>query len=122
MGQPPARILLVEDTRVHARIVERCLGDGYDLTVAHSAEQALQQLRGHEFDLLIVDWALPGTNGLRLVRALQQSERFREVPVIMQTAKDRAENVRQAMAAGATDYVVKPINCQTLRSKVDAAL
>lgn len=115
-------ILLVEDTSVHARIVDRCLGDGYNVSVEESAEAALYRLSRDAFDLLIVDWTLPGASGLRLVQTLKQSDRFSELPIIMQTAKDRAEHVRQAVRAGADDYLVKPISCSALRNKVEDVL
>jgi len=114
----PIRILLMEDTRVHARIVERFLAGEYEMEVVESAEDALTRLEQSAFDLLIVDWVPPGADGLRFIRALRQSSRLSQLPVIMQTAKDRPEHVRRAVDAGASDDVVKPLDCASLRAKI----
>jgi CheY-like chemotaxis protein len=116
------RILVIEDNRVHTRIVERCLTTGgfEDFTIVSSSEQALDCLRDHEgYDLLIVDWMLPGVSGLDFVRALRDSESFHDIPIIMQTAKDRKEHLDRARAAGVDGYVVKPLqDCASLINQI----
>ena len=116
------RILVIEDNRIQARIVERCLQEGgpYDLTFVRSSEEALNCLEEEEgYDLLIIDWMLPGTSGLDFARILRNSKSFRDIPIIMQTAKDRPEHVQQALAAGVDDYVVKPLlDCRSLIQKI----
>lgn len=117
------RILVVEDNRVQARIVERCLREGslhHDVTVVESSEEALDRLDGdNDYDLLIIDWMLPGVSGLDFVRVLRGSASFRDIPIIMQTAKDRPEHVQQALEVGIDDYVVKPLlRCKSLSKKV----
>lgn len=122
------RILVVEDNRIQARIVKRCLREGgfhRDCTFVQSSEEALDRLDDKEggYDLLIIDWMLPGVSGLDFVRVLRNSPSFRDIPIIMQTAKDRPEHVQQALDVGVDDYVVKPLlNCASLIEKVNRLL
>lgn len=116
------RILIIEDNRIHTRIVERCLTTGGfdDFTFVDSSEEALDCLRDDGgYDLLIVDWMLPGVSGLDFVRALRDSESFHDIPIIMQTAKDRKEHLERARAAGVDGYVVKPLqDCTSLINQI----
>jgi two-component system chemotaxis response regulator CheY len=115
-------ILLVEDNAVQSRIVERCLSERVnyeDLTIVRTAEDAVQALRGNaSYDVLIIDWMLPGMSGVDLVRAVRGRETFGAVYIIMQTAKDRAEHVEKALDAGADNYVIKPLDCDSLSRKI----
>lgn len=116
------RILVIEDNRIQARIVERCLRTGGfdDFTTVESSEEALTQLESEgSYDLLIIDWMLPGVSGIDFVHALRNSESFHSIPIIMQTAKDRPEHLKQAREAGVNGYVVKPVlNCSSLMNQI----
>jgi DNA-binding response OmpR family regulator len=116
------RILLVEDTRIHTRIIQRCLGNDYELAAESTAEDAIPRLVRESFDLLIIDWSLPGADGINLIQTIRKDLDFQSIPVIMQTAKDRAEHVSRARSAGVDDYIVKPVNCASLQEKVQALL
>jgi DNA-binding response OmpR family regulator len=112
-------ILAVEDTLVHSRIIERCLNDDYDLTVVKTAEEARDRLDAEQFDLLLVDWGLPGESGLSLIKDLRNGADNNRLPIVMLTAEDRVEHVTEALDAGVNDYVVKPTGCDVLRRKID---
>lgn len=120
-SSPSARVLVVEDSTIHARVIQRCLR-AYDLTLTRTAEDAIPILVSGAFDLLIVDWGLPKANGLSLVRAVRNDPDVGPFPILMQTAKDRAEHVTEAVQAGVDDYIVKPVNCSQLRTKVSGLL
>ncbi|MFB6272512.1 MAG: response regulator [Salinibacter sp.] len=122
MSDAQARILLVEDNRVQARAAQTCLEKEHDVVLEGSVEDALARFAPSEFDLVIVDWGLPGENGLSFVRDLRENPDVQDLPIMMQTGEDRAENVRKAVEAGVDDYVVKPVYCGTLREKVAALL
>lgn len=115
-------ILVVEDNAVQGRIVERCLSERveYDsLTVVRDAEDALDTLRNDaSYDVLIIDWMLPGVSGIKLVRAIRSREAFDAMYIVMQTAKDRAEHLEEALDAGADNYVIKPLDCDALARKI----
>jgi len=116
------RILVIEDNRIQARIVERCLRTGgyEDFTTVESSEEALSQLeKDEDYDLLIIDWMLPGVSGIDFVHAIRSSESFHSIPIIMQTAKDRPEHLEKAQQAGVNGYVVKPLlNCSSLVNQI----
>jgi len=118
MSASRVHILLVEDTFLHARIVQRCLQNDYVLTVEETVEDAYTCLTETPVDLLLVDWSLPGKNGLALVQTVRESDAFGDIPIIMQTGEDREEYVRRALEAGVDDYIAKPIACTTLQEKV----
>lgn len=115
------QILLIEDNATQARAAQRCL-DAYEVIVETSAEDALDRLAQTAVDLFIVDWSLPGQNGLSFVREVQSNDAFRHIPIMMQTGEDRPEYVQAAVEAGIDDYVVKPIYCETLCEKVENLL
>lgn len=116
------RILVIEDNRIQARIVERCLNAGgyEDFTVVKSSEEALDCLEhDDDYDLIIIDWMLPGISGIDFVQVLRESESFRDIPIIMQTAKDRPEHLEKAREVGVDGYVVKPVlKCSSILNHV----
>lgn len=122
MSNDPARILLIEDNKVQARAIQTCLEKDHDVVSASTAEDARAHLNTTTFDLVVVDWGLPGESGLSLVRALREDARLPDLPILMQTGEDRSEHVRDAVKAGVDDYLVKPVYCETLREKVAALL
>jgi two-component system phosphate regulon response regulator PhoB len=122
MSNTQARILLVEDNRVQARATQNCLGKKHEVVLETSVEDAHARFDPAEFDLVVVDWGLPGESGLSFVRRLRDHPEAQGLPIMMQTGEDRAEHVQKAVAAGVDDYVVKPVYCETLREKADALL
>ncbi len=119
-------ILLIEDNPIVARIVRRFLSDHQhgDLVHVPSAEDAFVDVYQRQYRLIIIDWMLPGVNGLEFVRHLRAHPLYEDVPIIMFTNKDRAADVEQAMEAGVSDYIRKPsagwkpVDVQTLVRKV----
>lgn len=87
-----------------------------DVVEASNGIQAWTLLKQQEFDLVVVDWYMPGKSGLEILRQLRGQGS--EVPVIMVTAEAMRDQVLQAIQAGATEYLIKPFEAATLRSKV----
>jgi DNA-binding response OmpR family regulator len=113
-------ILLVEDEAELARVIRRELeAAGY--TVAHAADgqQALQQFEASKPDLVVLDWMLPGMDGLEVLRRIRQSS---PLPVLMLTA--RAEEVDRVVGleVGADDYLTKPFGTRELVARIRALL
>lgn len=112
-------LLLVEDETELALPLKMALireGHSVDLTADGEAAQAL--LRAKTYDLLILDWMLPGVSGLDLCRWLRQNSR--PVPILMLTAKDHIDDRVQGLDAGADDYLVKPFELRELLARVRA--
>ena len=102
-------ILLIEDNRIVARIVRRFLED-HRFPVVHmpSAEAAFVEVYQRPYDLLVVDWVLPGVSGIEFARHLRAHPMYANVPIIMLTHRDRDVDVLEAMEARVNAYVRKP--------------
>lgn len=87
-----------------------------DVVEASNGIQAWTLLKQQDFDLVVVDWYMPGKSGLEILRQLRGQGS--EVPVIMVTAEAMRDQVLTAIQAGATDYLIKPFEAATLRTKV----
>ena len=114
------RVLIVEDERTVRQMLHILLEDeGFDVTAAADAEEALAAWRAGEPDLLLVDLRLPGMQGLELCRHLRQSS---SVPIIIVTAQVDSHDVVAGLEAGADDYVTKPFVAKELAARIRAAL
>ena len=121
------RILVIEDDAAIIELLRYNLeSEGLRPTIATTGEEAEVQVAEDRFDLIVLDWMLPGLSGIELCRRLRRRETTRRVPILMLTARgEEADRVR-GLATGADDYVVKPfsmperpgsIQSRTTRSK-----
>jgi DNA-binding response OmpR family regulator len=118
-----SRILIVEDEEHLASGLRFNLElDGHDVTVADSGETALAHLVNPHppYDLVLLDVMLPGKDGFQVVRELRDAGRF--VPVLMLTARGRAEDVLTGFEAGADDYLPKPFDLPILLARIRGLL
>jgi two-component system sensor histidine kinase and response regulator WspE len=106
--QAPARVLVVEDS-VTVREVERHFLEqaGYVVTTAVNGVDGLNKAKAGEHQLLITDIDMPRMNGLELIRTLRGIDRFRQLPIIVVSYKDRSEDRDRALEVGADQYVTK---------------
>jgi two-component system phosphate regulon response regulator PhoB len=116
---PNARVLLVDDDRDIREVVGAML-DAVGLTVeaATSAEEALERVRASIFDLLVLDWNLPGMTGIELCRLVRRDPALATLPVLFLTAHASSRDVVEAFASGADDYVVKPFRAPELGARI----
>lgn len=115
-------ILIVDDDpNIRRFITESLRLLGYQVHCFTTAEEALQELDGHAFDLALLDILLPGTNGLQLCHKLRSLPKTKDLPIIMMTAfYKQADHIRDAREQyGATDYLLKPFPLKTLHEKID---
>ncbi|MFH1059027.1 MAG: diguanylate cyclase [Pseudomonadota bacterium] len=122
-------ILIVDDSHLARSSIVDSLGRaGYDhLAQAASAAEALASLTaaeaaGRGFDLVLLDIIMEGQSGIEFCRGLKQDAHLRDIPVIMVTAKVDMDSLREAFAAGANDYIGKPISEVELLARVRSAL
>jgi DNA-binding response OmpR family regulator len=115
------RILLVEDDRKAAQLLARGLTEeGFIVDLAHSAESADEQAAAVDYDLVILDWMLPGQAGLDWCQQLRQQGG--QVPVLMLTARDALQERIKGLNAGADDYLTKPFAFEELLARARALL
>ncbi len=119
-GLGRAAILLVDDRPENLLALEVVLEPlGHELVRASSGEQALRQVLKRDFALILMDVMMPGMDGFETAALIKQHERWREVPIIFVTALAKeAQEMLKGFAAGAADYVTKPIDPDVLRAKV----
>jgi DNA-binding response OmpR family regulator len=118
-----ARILVVEDEHHLAEGLRFNLeADGHEVTVVGDGEAALQTLYGQPryFDAIILDIMLPGRDGFEVASQLRQSGDF--IPILMLTARGRAEDILRGFESGADDYLPKPFDLQILLARVRGLL
>jgi len=112
-------ILVVDDNPTNLKLVSDLLEfDGYEIIKAEDAEQAQALLKEQLPDLILMDIALPGMDGLTLTRLLKAEQRTRHIPVIALTAFAMKGDEEKAVAAGCDGYVTKPIDTRALGIKV----
>jgi DNA-binding response OmpR family regulator len=115
------RILVAEDEPAIADFIENGLsGEGYAVTVASTGEDALRVALSEDFALLILDWMLPGRDGLEVLATLKMVKP--ELRVIMLTARAGIDDRVQGLDAGAVDYITKPFAFGELTARVRAQL
>jgi signal transduction histidine kinase len=119
---PRPRILWADDNADMREYVARLLRDRYEVESVANGREALEAAHREPPDLLLTDVMMPQMDGFELLRELRASERLRNVPVIMVSARAGEGSRIGGMEAGADDYLVKPFSARELVARVDAHL
>ncbi len=115
-----ARILVIEDDEAILAFLRRGLGyEGYEVETAENGQKGLALAGGNRPDLVVLDWMLPGMDGLEVCKRLRT---MGKIPILMLTAKDSVSDRVQGLDAGADDYMVKPFNLEELLARIRALL
>ncbi|MCG8364959.1 MAG: response regulator transcription factor [Pseudanabaenales cyanobacterium] len=113
----PAQILLIENEIKIAKFLELDLNDeGYQVGIAYDGVTGLETAKATQPDLVILDWNLPGLNGLEVCRHLRSAGS--NAPIIFISAISSRENHIAGLKAGANDYMVKPFSTEELLAKI----
>jgi putative two-component system response regulator len=116
--QSKASIVIVDDDPVQLNIVISILGDKYKCTPLASGQQALKFFSAHSADLILLDYNMPGLNGVEVMKRLHSEVNTENTPVIFLTGVDDEEGEAAALRLGAADYILKPIRPAVLISRV----
>jgi diguanylate cyclase (GGDEF)-like protein len=111
-----SQVLIVDDQPANVDMLAEALGSAYEILVATSAARALEL--APTADLILLDVLMPDLDGLEVCRRLKADESTRRIPVIFVTALEQTEDETDGFAAGAVDYIVKPINPAIVRARV----
>jgi DNA-binding response OmpR family regulator len=115
------RVLLIEDDRKAARLLSKGLQEeGFVVDVASTGEDGEEQAALNEYDVVILDWLLPGRDGLAVCRALRASGN--STPILMLTARDSVADRVSGLGTGADDYLTKPFALDELLARIQALL
>jgi len=113
------RVLLVDDESDFVEVLRVRLEDSnYEVIVAYDGEEGLERAEREEPDLIILDIMLPKISGFDLCRKLKIDDNFKNIPIIMLTAKFQPNDVKFGMAMGADAYITKPFEPQVLIEKM----
>ena len=117
-------ILIVDDYKTMLRIIRNLLKQlGFNnVDEATDGSMALQKLRDKDYGLVISDWNMEPMTGIQLLREVRADSKLKSLPFIMITAESKTENVVAAKEAGVNNYIVKPFNAATLKTKLASVI
>ncbi len=115
-------ILAVDDTKLNLNVLVNVLGDQYAISVALDGESALRYLEENMPDLILLDIMMPGIDGIEVLRRLKNSDRTRDIPVLMLTALSETEQKAKCFESGVVDYIQKPFDVNELQARVKTHL
>jgi sigma-B regulation protein RsbU (phosphoserine phosphatase) len=116
-----SEVLIVDDNPEVRHLLAFLLeADGYAVTLAADGDQALATLHATSIGLLLVDWVMPGMDGLELCRRIRAEITARYVYVLLLTGKDQTADVIAGLEAGADDFLTKPVDDDVLRVRLRA--
>lgn len=112
------RILIVDDEKEFVdSLAERLSMRDYDVTTSFSGEEAIEKVKGYNFDVVVLDVAMPGMDGVATLREIKKLKPLTEV--LMLTGNATVETAVEGMKLGALDYVLKPCEIEELVSKIN---
>ena len=116
------QFLIIDDSMVirsiHKNVLKENNINDADIFEAENGNTAIEIAQKEDIGLFLVDWNMPGLNGLEFVKRIRSWPKYAETPIIMVTSEAAKYNVMEAIDAGATNYIVKPIHGDLLWSKI----
>lgn len=116
-------VLIIDDESAIREMLRMSLeNDGFRVSDASSAHHAQSLLDKELPDLILLDWMMPGISGIDFANRLKRDEKYRNIGIIMLTAKDDEDDQIRGLDIGADDYVTKPFSTRELNSRIHAVL
>jgi two-component system cell cycle response regulator len=111
----PTLVLVVDDNIYNVKLLEAWLQvENFDVITAFSGEEALVKLGQHPPAIVLLDIMMPGMDGFEVCRQIRRNPKTARLPVVMLTALDKPSDREMGLAAGADDYLTKPIEVEAL--------
>jgi two-component system chemotaxis response regulator CheY len=120
-NKQPKKVLVVDDSRIMRNIVKNIFNDmkiPVTYFEAGNGKEALRLMRKEAIDLVLLDWNMPELSGLEFLKLIRTRKELKNLPIVMVTSESARYNVIEALKAGATDYVVKPIKERVFMEKM----
>ena len=118
-----AKILIIEDEKaVREMLCFTLKNNGFEILEAEDSNSASDALKENEINLIILDWMLPGKQGIEISRIIRSSSEIKDIPIIMLTAKSDESDKVLGLESGADDYVTKPFSPKELVARIKALL
>ncbi len=115
------KILIVDDSETSILYLKMMLPD-YNLSIALNGKEMWEQLNESNPSLILMDVMLPDVNGYELVKQLSKTEKYKDIPIIFQTAKSSSDDLEKGFESGAIDYIRKPVDKKELRARIKSVL
>jgi PAS domain S-box-containing protein len=117
------RILVIDDDEFNVRLLEKMLEEDYDVETASTGSEGLEVIRGGKgFELVLLDWMMPGMDGLSLLVAIKADRSTKDIPVIFVSGKTEPEVIEKGMSAGASGFIAKPYNRDEILDSIRLAI
>ena len=117
------KALVIDDEEDYRVIISEVLrGGGYEVRAARDGAEGLEMLKAAPADVVLVDWMMPKMDGEQFCRAMRAEAGLQDIPVIMLTVKQTADEELEALHFGVDDFVVKPFKAAELLARVRAVL
>jgi two-component system chemotaxis response regulator CheY len=118
-------VLVVDDSAMMRKIVIKNLKEcGYDLQIAEASDgkEGLARFQAGGIDVILSDWNMPNMDGLQMIKEIRRIDPERKVPIIMVTTEGSADRVKDAILAGASNYLAKPFTPERFKEKLNKIL
>ena len=110
---------LVDDNKLNIKVATRLLSDlPYEIDECYNGKECLEKLKSNSYDLILMDIMMPEMDGITLCRKIKQNININHIPIILLTAKSKAEDQIEGLEIGADAYIVKPFNTELLRTTI----
>lgn len=116
------QIVAVDDDREVLKLLKQILGEKYDVTCMADGKMAVNFFKNRTADLILLDYDMPGLTGADVLKTLREDKKTQRIPVVFLTGIADNEKVKEIMALGVSDYILKPINVARLRADVKKIL
>ena len=118
----PAVLVVEDETALLTLLRYNLEKEGFTVSAAHDGEEALLQLKESKPDAVLLDWMLPRVSGIEVCRQIRRTPAWRDLPVIMLTARGEEGDRIRGLDGGADDYVVKPFSPNELIARLRAVI
>jgi len=116
------KILIIEDEPDLCKIYRLRLESKYEIIVAQDGMEGLEKARHEKPDLILLDLMLPKLGGMQVCRLLKFDEKYRNIPILIVTARGQIADKEMMTKMGANDYIIKPFKTEELIGKIEGII